>query len=127
MNLLSFDSILTLRSQKGIEMLVVYLGVLKYGTLTGNRAAMDAARRYFAELCQTQIRNTGNGTVRESWTENGNAPRLMATEEKPNETCVAVGIVELAVALFYTFGDASYLDAIEKTLFNHKHNKHFTF
>ena len=119
MNLLSFDSVLTLRSQKGIEMLVVYLGVLKYGALTGDRAAMNAAKRYFEELSLTQIRNTGNGTVSESWCENGNAARLMPTEEKPNETCVAVGIIELAAALFHVFPEAKYLDAIEKTLFNH--------
>ena len=119
MNLLSFESILSLRSQKGIEMLVVYLGVLKYGFLTGDGRAKDAARRYFEELCETQIRNTGNGTIKECWTENGNAPRLMATEEKPNETCVAVGLVELAAALFYAFPKADYLDAMEKTLFNH--------
>lgn len=119
MNLLSFESILALRSQKGIEMIVVYLGVLKYGILAKNPKAVDSARRYFEELRLTQIRNTGNGTIRESWTENGNAPRLMATEEKPNETCVAVGIIELALSLFYVFPEAKYLDVIEKTLFNH--------
>jgi len=86
MNLLSFDSILKLRSQKGIEMIVVYLGVLKYGILAKNSRAIDAARRYFEEIRLTQIRNTGNGTIRESWTENGNSPRLMPTEDKPNET-----------------------------------------
>ena len=119
MNLLSFDSILTLRSQKGIEMIVVYLAVLKYGHLTGNEKAIKAAERYFEEVRTTQIRNTGNGTIYESWTPGGNAARLMPTEEKPNETCVAVGIVELALALFYTFPEAKYLDVIEKTLFNH--------
>ena len=119
MNLLSFDNVLSLRSQKGIEMLVVYLGVLKYGILTQNQRALDAARRYFEDLRKTQIRNTGNGTIRESWTENGNAPRLMPTEEKPNETCVAVGLVELSASLFYVFRDARYLDDIEKSLFNH--------
>lgn len=119
MNLLSFDDILTLRSQKGIEMIVVYLAVLKYGLITGNQTAVSAAERYFEQVRTTQIRNTGNGTIYESWRENGNAPRLMPTEEKPNETCVAVGIVELATALFHVFPEAKYLDVIEKTLFNH--------
>lgn len=119
MNLLSFDDILTLRSQKGIEMIVVYLAVLKYGLLTGNSKAVKAAERYFEQIRTTQIRNTGNGTIYESWRENGNAPRLMPTEEKPNETCVAVGIVELAAALFHVFPEAKYLDVMEKTLFNH--------
>ena len=119
MNLLSFDDILALRSQKGIEMIVVYLAVLKYGLITENRKAVKAAERYFEQIRTTQIRNTGNGTIYESWRENGNAARLMPTEEKPNETCVAVGIIELATALFHVFPEAKYLDVIEKTLFNH--------
>ena len=119
MNLLSFDDILTLRSQKGIEMLVIYLGVLQYGHLAGDERAILAARRYFDQVNRTQIRNTGNGTIREEWTENGNAPRLMPTEEKPNETCVAVGIVETALALFYDTPRAEYLDTVEKVMFNH--------
>ena len=119
MNLLSFDDILALRSQKGIEMLVVYLGVLQYGYLADDSRAIEAAHRYFNQVNRTQIRNTGNGTVREVWTEQGNAPRLMATEEKPNETCVAVGIVESALALFYDRQSAEYLDTIEKVMFNH--------
>lgn len=119
MNLLSFKSIFDLRSQKGIEMLVVYLGVLQYGVLTGNETAMNAAHRYWKEIWETQIRNTGNGTVAEKWTENGNEPCLMATEEKPNETCVAVGWVELSLALFQVFQRVEYLEAVERTLFNH--------
>lgn len=119
MNLLTFDDILGLRSQKGIEMLVIYLGVLQYGKLTGDERAIEAARRYFDQVNRTQIRNTGNGTVREEWTENGNAPRLMPTEEKPNETCVAVGIVELALSLFYDRPRAEYLDTVERVMLNH--------
>lgn len=119
MNLLSFDSIFDLRSQKGIEMLVIYLGVLQYGQLANISEAKLAAHRYWNEIWETQIRNTGNGTVEEKWTKNGNAPHLMATEEKPNETCVAVGWVELSLALFHEFKKAEYLDAVEKTLFNH--------
>lgn len=119
MNLLSFRDMLKLRSKKGIEMLVVYLGVLLYGELSGDERATDAARRYWRQVTDTQIRNTGNGTVVEFWTEGGNRDRLMPTEEKPNETCVAVGYLELSLALFFKDGGAEYLDAIEKTLYNH--------
>lgn len=119
LNLISFKNILEMRSRKGIEMLVIYLGILNYGCLTGDNVAVDAAKRYWEQVNDTQIRNTGNGTVREVWTENGNAPRLMPTDEKPNETCVAVGWMELSMALFHVDQQAKYLDAIEKTLFNH--------
>lgn len=119
MPLLSFESIFDLRSKKGIEMLVVYLGILQYGLLADDKTACEAARRYLDEVLAGQVRNTGGGTLREKWTEGGNLPRLMPTEEKPNETCVAVGIVELALALFHTYPDSAYLDAAERTLFNH--------
>lgn len=119
LNILSFDSIMNLRSRKGIEMIVIYLGVLEYGRLFGDARCFEAAARYWKEVNSTQIRNTGNTTVKELWTEGGNLPRLMATEEKPNETCVAVGWIELSLALFFRDPKACYLDAIEKTLFNH--------
>lgn len=119
MNLLSFRDILSLRSKKGIEMLVVYLGVLSYGLLADDAQAVDAAKRYWQGVRDTQIRNTGNGTIVEFWTENGNAHRFMPTEEKPNETCVAVGWCELSLALFFAEPRAEYLDALEKTVFNH--------
>lgn len=119
MNLLSFDSILNLRSRKGIEMLVIYLGVLQYGLWEKNDTAVLAAKRYWKEVYETQIRNTGNGSLREFWTEGGNAPRLLPTEEKPNETCVAVGWLELSLALCFAEPKAEYLDAIEQTVFNH--------
>lgn len=119
MNLLSFDSILNLMSRKGIEMLVVYLGVLQYGLMMNQPEAVEAAKRYWRQVHETQIRNTGNGTIREVWTENGNAARLMPTEDKPNETCVAVGWMELSLALFHQEQRAEYLDALEQTLYNH--------
>ena len=119
MNLLSFDNILALRSKKGIEMLVVYLAVLTYGLMAERPEAVAAARRYWQGIRDTQIRNTGNGTVVEFWTENGNAHRFMPTEQKPNETCVAVGWSELSLSLFFAEPRAEYLDELERTVFNH--------
>lgn len=119
MNLLTFKSILKLQSAKGIEMLVVYLGVLCYGKMLNDQRAVDAAKRYWQEINDTQIRNTGNATIKEVWTEDGNAPQLLPTDTKPNETCVAVGWIELSLSLFYSEQKAKYLDAVEKSLFNH--------
>ncbi len=119
MNLLSFRDILALRSKKGIEMLVVYLAVLTYGLMADKSEAVSAAHRYWCAIRDTQIRNTGNGTVVEFWTENGNAHRFMPTEEKPNETCVAVGWSELSLSLFFASPRAEYLDELERTVFNH--------
>ena len=115
----NFDSILNLRSRKAIENIVVLLGILKYGDLFGDHEALSGAERYWDEVNATQIRNTGNGTIEELWSEGGNGAMLLGAETRPNENCVAVGWIELSLALFYKNQDEKYLDAIDKTLYNH--------
>lgn len=119
LNLLEFDSILNLRSRKGIEILVILIGLLKYAELTGNESIIQSVEKYWQEVYNTQIRNTGNGTLFELWTENGNAPALLDGEQKPNETCVAVGWIELSLALFKITKQTKYANAIDRTLYNH--------
>lgn len=119
LNLLEFDSILNLRSKKGIEILVILLGLLKYAELADNEAIIHSVEKYWQEVYDTQIRNTGNGTLFEVWTENGNAPAMLDGEQKPNETCVAVGWIELSLALFKITKQTKYANAIDRTLYNH--------
>ncbi len=119
MNIVSFTDILRLRSQKGIEMIVIYLGLIRYGIVFDKPEMLSAAKRYWQQINDTQIRNTGNGTVEEFWRENGNAPVILDMAMRPNENCVAVGWIELSLTLFWAEPQAKYLDAIEKTFFNH--------
>lgn len=119
LNLLEFDSILNLRSRKGIEILVILIGLLKYAELTGNESIIYSVEKYWQEVYNTQIRNTGNGTLFELWTENGNAPAMLDGEQKPNETCVAVGWIELSLTLFKITKQTKYANAIDRTLYNH--------
>ena len=119
LNFLNFDSILNLRSRKGIENFVILMGILKYAELNGDAEAVESVKKYWQELKNTQIRNTGNGTNAELWYENGNAPAMLGAEQKPNETCVAVGWIELSLYLFKLTKDVRYINAIDKTLYNH--------
>ncbi len=119
LNFFEFNSILELRSKKGIENFVILMGIIKYAEITGNEKAIESAKKYWQQVNDTQIRNTGNGTVGEFWTENGNAPALLGADVKPNENCVAVGWIELSLMMFYKEQSVKYLDAIEKSLFNH--------
>ena len=80
---------------------------------------IDGACLYWEQLKNTQIRNTGGGTVYELWTENGNAPSFLPKNVKPNENCVTVGWIQMSLMLFYLRRDAKYLDAVETALFNH--------
>ncbi len=118
-NFFGFSSILDLRSKKGIENFVILLGLLEYGDLTGDVSALDAAKRYWDELASGQIRENGNGTVREVWTAGGNLPQMLSEDVKPDENCVAVGWIEFSLALYRRTGGAKYLDAVETALYNH--------
>jgi DUF1680 family protein len=119
LNFLEFDSILNLRSRKGIENFVILLGILKYAELTGDIQAVESVKKYWQELHDTQIRNTGNGTISELWSENGNAPAMLGVDQKASETCVAVGWIELSLSLFKITKDVKYINVIDKTLYNH--------
>lgn len=119
LNFFEFDDILSLQSPKAIENFVVLLGMLRYGRLTGDESAFSGCEKYWRQVRDTQIRNTGNGSIRERWTKNGDAPMLLDASCKPNENCVAVGWLELNLSLFYRSRASKYLDTIEKTLFNH--------
>ncbi len=119
LNFFEFDSILHLRSKKGIENFVVLMGIIQYADIIGDTAAIESTKKYWQQVNDTQIRNTGNGTVGEFWSENGNAAALLSEDCKPNETCVAVGWIEFSLMLFYKEQSVKYLDAIEKSLFNH--------
>lgn len=119
LNFLDFEDVLELRSKKGIENFVVLLGILEYADIFGDEKAIASVEKYWQQIRDTQIRNTGNGTIEELWTEGGNGCMLLNEEIKANETCVAVGWLELSLALFFIKQDAKYLNAIDKTLYNH--------
>lgn len=118
-NFFSFDSILDLRSKKGIENFVILIGMLEYGDLFDDLSALAACEKYWDELAKTQIRKNGNGTVHEVWTDGGNKPRLVGLDENPDENCVAVGWIELSLALYQRKGGKKYIDAVERSVFNH--------
>lgn len=119
LNFFEFDSILDLRSKKGIEIFVILLGILKYAEITGDSDAIKSVKKYWQQVKDTQIRNTGNGTLNEVWTENALAPAMLDGGQKPNETCVAVGWIELSLYLFKITNDVRYINAVDKTLYNH--------
>ena len=118
-NFFSFGSILELRSKKGIENFVILLGMLAYGESCSDPGALASCEKYWTELQDTQIRETGNGTIEENWTVGGNEAKFLGYDSRPNENCVAVGWFELSNALFKRTKKTYYLDAMEKTLYNH--------
>ena len=118
-NFFEFDTILNLRSKKGIENFMPLIAMVMYYEIKGDAAALRGAKKYWNELEATQIRRPGNGTIGEHWTAGGNAARFLGKEINPNETCVSVGWGEFSAVLFKQTKEAKYLDALEKVLYNH--------
>lgn len=132
--LLDFSSIFSQKSQKGIEMLIVYIGLSEIANVLdeykdviesdnikinySSEQIRNSVIKYWKEINATQIRNTGGATTGEWWQQNGNVPAQLKTDMAVNENCVSVGWVELTSILFEGDTKAEYLDAIEKTFFN---------
>lgn len=119
LNFLEAEDILQLRSRKGIENFLALLGLLEYGDLFDDPAALTGCVRYWEQLKAGQIRKNGNGTLFECWYEGGNEPKKLPVQLKPNENCVAVGWMEFSAALYERTGESRYMDAIEQTFYNH--------
>jgi len=119
LNFFEFEDILELKSRKGIENFIILLGILEYADIFDDKEAILSVEKYWQQVADTQIRNTGNGTINEFWTEGGNGCMLLGEDIKANETCVAVGWIQLSLALFYLKQDAKYLDEVDKTVYNH--------
>lgn len=119
MNFLNFESIFDIQSKKGIESLIVLIAILKAACITNETDYIRSVEKYWQEVYDTQIRNTGNGTIGENWTKGGNAAMHLSAQQHPNETCVAVGWIELSLSLFYQTKDVKYINAIDRTLYNH--------
>ncbi len=120
MNLINPTDILKLRSQKGIEILVAYIGLMTYAMISDDEEIINGACMYWEQLNETQIRNTGGATVYELFVKDGGKPAFLPIYIKPNENCVTVGWIELSLMLFYVKKEAKYLDAAETALFNHE-------
>lgn len=106
-------------SIKGIEMLIIYMGLIAYGKVTNRQDCLDAAKKYWQDLYEGQIDLSGCGTVSEFWTFAGARSAMRSRDLNPNETCVAAGWIEFSVMLFEATGDIRYFDAVERTIYNH--------
>ncbi len=105
---------------KGIEMFIIYFGVLEMYRITGDEKYLDAAKNYWSCLRTKYIRQTGNGTIGEHFNFGvGNTPVDLSNDLKPNENCVAMGWMKFSAELARYTGESKYFDELEKTLYNH--------
>ncbi len=106
---------------KAAEMLICYAGLVDLYAVSGEEQYLEAAVAYWRMVNDSQIGVTGNGTIGECWTyvDLSRQPLSITTDLKPNENCAAVTWMKLSAALYAHTGDACYVDAMERTLYNH--------
>lgn len=101
------------------ETVMAYQGLIEYGIHQGRKNYIDAAAEYWEDLNDHQIGLTGNGGIVEFWNYLGNEPALLNNDCRPNENCAAVVWMRFCADLFSLNAEVKYMDAFEKTLFNH--------
>lgn len=104
---------------EGHAVRAVYLaaGATDVAVETGDRELLAALEVQFAHMVATKSYLTGGLGAR--WEgEAFGAPHELPTDRAYAETCAAIGGVQWAWRMLLATGDASYADAVERTLFN---------
>lgn len=103
-------------ASKAYEMMSCYEGLVELHRVTGNPKYLEAAKKVFADIRDTEITILGSGSSWERWC-NG---RARQTEPVPEwmETCVTVTWMKLGAQLLRLTGDARYADEIERGTYN---------
>ncbi len=103
-------------SSKAYEMMSCYEGLVELYRVTGDSKYLEAAKKVYASIHDTEITIIGSGSSWERWC-NG---RMRQSEEVPEwmETCVTVTWLKFAAQLLRMTGDAFYADDIERSTYN---------
>lgn len=103
-------------SSKSYEMMSCYEGLVELHRVTGEPKYLEAARKVFANIRDTEITILGSGSSWERWC-NGRMRQAEPLTEWM-ETCVTVTWMKFATQLLRLSGDPLYADEIERSAFN---------
>ncbi|MCX6233546.1 MAG: glycoside hydrolase family 127 protein [Bacteroidetes bacterium] len=95
----------------------LYSGIADIAALTGDREYMDAITRIWENVVTKKLYITGGIGARpfgEGFGENYELPNMTAY----CETCASIANVYWNYRLFLMYGDAKYMDVLERTLYN---------
>lgn len=104
---------------KAAEALICYRGILELYRIVEDPGFLAAATKYWEVINNWQIGITGNGSIGEFWNYTGGAKTPISSNLLPNENCVAVCWMNLAMDLLSLPGESRFADAMEQTLYNH--------
>ena len=102
--------------QKAYEMMSCYAGLVELYRETGWAPALDAARRTFESIRDTEINVAGSGSAAECWY--GGKAHQAELRPRFMETCVGVSWMQLCAHLLRSTGDSLFGDEIERTAYN---------
>ena len=103
-------------ASKSYEMMSCYEGLVELHRVTGEPKYLEAARKVFANIRDTEITIIGSGSSWERWC-NGRARQAEPVPEWM-ETCVTVTWAKFAAQLLRLTGDSLYADEIERSAYN---------
>ncbi|MCX6901048.1 MAG: glycoside hydrolase family 127 protein [Verrucomicrobia bacterium] len=103
-------------SSKSYEMMSCYEGLVELHRVTGEPKYLEAARKVFANIRDTEITILGSGSSWERWC-NGRMRQAEPLTEWM-ETCVTVTWMKFATQLLRLTGDPLYADEIERSALN---------
>lgn len=104
------------QGQKAYEMMSCYEGLLELYRITGTPSYLDAVKRVWDNINDTEINIVGSGAARECWF----GGKKLQTESAFHyqETCVTATWIKLSQQLLRLTGEPKYADAIELSLYN---------
>lgn len=103
--------------RKGYEMLSCIIGIVRMYELTGKPEYLATATNAWQDIVDNRLYITGTSTNAETFREDHVLPGEAADEV--GEGCVTAHWMFLNRLLFNLSGDPKYVDAIEKSLYNH--------
>ncbi|OHE79352.1 MAG: hypothetical protein A2107_09440 [Verrucomicrobia bacterium GWF2_62_7] len=103
-------------ASKSYEMMSCYEGLVELHRVTGEPKYLEAARKVFANIRDTEITILGSGSSWERWCNGRKRQAEPLTEWM--ETCVTVTWMKFATQLLRLSGDPLYADEIERSAFN---------
>ncbi|MCU0450274.1 MAG: glycoside hydrolase family 127 protein, partial [Bernardetiaceae bacterium] len=95
----------------------MYAGMADVAALTGETAYMEAIKKLWANVTEQKLYVTG-GVGSSHRGENYEAGYRLPNYSAYNETCAAIALVLWGHRLFLLTGEASYLDVVERALYN---------
>lgn len=95
----------------------LFAGVTDLARLTGETSYLDASRRVWDDVVDTQLYLTG-GVGSQGANEGFGTPYNLPNASAYNETCSSIALVLWSHRLNLATGDAKYADVMERTLYN---------